>query len=157
MERNQRLKKFVESKNIKQKEFADILDSTQQYVSALLNGRRKLGSNLLERIEEHFTDINIHWLLTGEGEMLKGPEKGQKEDQKLKEPGEKYENAKLEAMHQDLHQLAEGMTKNFSVLSDAMFESLKGQQKILKFLEQLDADKISKATGNLEEFLKSKS
>jgi len=79
----------------------------------------------------------------------------------LKEPGENYENAKFEQLRSDirsdLNELAAGMARNFKVIADGMQTGLQGQEKILEFVDKLDADKIAKATGNLEEFLKSKS
>lgn len=71
MEENKRLKLYLSTKKISQKDFASDIDSTQQYVSAVLSGKRKLGTNLIDRIKEGFDDINISWLLTGEGNMLK--------------------------------------------------------------------------------------
>jgi len=76
----------------------------------------------------------------------------------VEEPEVSYKNATLQHFHadikKDLAALAEGMTHNFEVVSDGIFESLKGQQKILKFIDDLDAKAISKATLKLNEMLK---
>jgi hypothetical protein len=59
-----------------------------------------------------------------------------------------------DSIKRDLKALSEGMTHNFEVVSDGIFETLKGQQKILKFINDLDAKEISKATLKLNEMLK---
>lgn len=117
------------------------------------NGRNNISSELANKITARFPEINYNWLLTGEGDMLKNEEEPATG---VQDPNEKYENASLQRVQQDLQALAAGMTKNFEVLSDAMIESLKGQQKILKFIEQLDAKEISEATSKLERILKEK-
>lgn len=162
MSRHERFRKFFENENISQKDFAKKLDSTQQYVSALLNGRRKIGSNIIDRLEKEF-DMNIAWFVSGEGSMLKG-ETSKSATAIATEPGENYENAKIDQfkneIRSDLSELAKGITKNFEVLSEGMFESLKGQQKMLKgqdklidFIDKINSEEITIATNKLNEFL----
>lgn len=40
------------------------------YITKTFAKKSAMGSDLLERIIELFPQLNIHWLLTGEGEML---------------------------------------------------------------------------------------
>jgi len=152
--KNERLKQFITSEKITQKEFALKIDSTQQYVSALLNGKRKLGSNILERIEKEF-NINIAWLLTGEGAMKKG---AVVEELQANEEQADYKLNDVQAMHQDLkkdlNSLAEGMIKNFEVISTGVMQGLMDQRKLLDWTEKIDPDKINKSSEKLEEFLK---
>ena len=154
MNKNERLKQFITSEKITQKEFALKIDSTQQYVSALLNGKRKLGSNILERIEKEF-NINIAWLLTGEGAMKKGADV---EELQANEEQADYKLNDVQAMHQDLkkdlNSLAEGMIKNFEVISTGVMQGLMDQRKLLDWTEKIDPDKINKSSEKLEEFLK---
>ena len=159
MEKHQRLKKFIESKKINQKEFADLIDSTQQYVSALLNGKRKLGTNLVERFESQFPELNIHWLLTGEGKMLKGDESDPEERKyEAEEDQQNYPDLDLFTVRNeirgDLKVILDGMKKNFETISEGVFYGLREQQKILGFIEKLDAEEISTASRKLNEFLK---
>ena len=158
MEKHQRLKIFVESKGINQKEFADLIDSTQQYVSALLNGKRKLGTNLIERFENQFPELNIHWLLTGEGQMLK--EAGEPEEEKHKAEEENPDYPDLltvrNEIRSDLKVILDGMTENFRVLNDGVFHVLKDQQKIIDFINDLDQKKIAEVSKSLDEFLKAR-
>jgi len=68
---NDRLRCFLETKGVRQNDFSQKIHSTQQYVSALLNGNRNIGTNLANRIMDEFPDLNKVWFLTGEGNMLK--------------------------------------------------------------------------------------
>ena len=44
-------------------------------ITHITTGRNKPGIELLQRVLQHFPDINPIWLLLGEGEMQKEPEK----------------------------------------------------------------------------------
>ena len=67
---NIRVKSILDTKKLSQAQFSKKIDSTQQYISAVLKGNRKVGSNLTDRILKEYPDINKYWLLTGEGEMF---------------------------------------------------------------------------------------
>ena len=66
---NARVKLIFERKNISQKQFSEEIGTTQQYISAVLKGERKVGSNLTERILKAFPDVDRYWLLTGEEDI----------------------------------------------------------------------------------------
>lgn len=66
-----RLDVFVKRMNITRTELADRLGTSQPTVSAILSGKRNLSRGMIARISEQYPEINITWLLTGEGEMLK--------------------------------------------------------------------------------------
>ncbi|MCC4228414.1 helix-turn-helix domain-containing protein [Zunongwangia profunda] len=81
----------------------------------------------------------------------------------IEEPKEEYQLEKKttlldvrDDLKADLAIIAEGMTTNFEKVAGALYESLKGQQKIIRFIEKIDPDKINKATGKLDEFLERK-
>ena len=58
-----------------QKDLSDVLGSSPSNISKALKGdERVLTDNFLVRFSEAFSDISSHWLLTGEGEMLRGNE-----------------------------------------------------------------------------------
>lgn len=126
------------------------------------------SKGVLSRAINNGTDVQSKWLMAliekypeyDYSVMLKGEFSTVNAHNKAEEIQEEYGIKDLNKVHQDikndLRELSAGLTKNFEVLSEGMFESLKGQQKILDFIDKLDANKIAKATGNLEEFLKSK-
>ncbi|KUJ53998.1 helix-turn-helix transcriptional regulator [Chryseobacterium aquaticum] len=62
------LKKGFESLNISQKTLIEDLDVSQQYISAIINGKKAIGRNMATKLSRLY-GLNLHWLLTGDGEM----------------------------------------------------------------------------------------
>ncbi len=127
------------------------------------NGRNGISSDLANKIIERYPEINYSWLLTGEGSMKKNAEVGKMHAIDEEQANYKFEDDDVYALRQDIKavnenliKLSEGVTVNFERIGGALFEGLKSQQKILKFIEQIDADRINKATGKLDEFLESR-
>jgi transcriptional regulator with XRE-family HTH domain len=65
-----RLKKFRIAQSLTQKAFAKSLGTAGGYISEIESGKTTPGSNLLISLLRVF-NINLRWLLTGEGEMEK--------------------------------------------------------------------------------------
>lgn len=146
-----RLEEIQKKEGLNKSEFERIIEKSSGYIGILRKKGAMPGSDVLIKVSEKFRNYDLNWLLTGEGAMLKNegePAAG------VQDPNEEYENATLQSVREDLQALAQGVNKNFEVLSDAMIESLKGQQKILKFIDQLDAKKISESTSKLDRVLK---
>ena len=51
--------------------FSKMLAYTEQYASNLTKNGKSVGKNVIENLSKTFPDLNINWLLTGEGTMLK--------------------------------------------------------------------------------------
>lgn len=67
---NQRVKEFLESEALSQKEFCQKTGYSENNLSNFLTGKTKLPRiDLLEAIAIHFPHVNLKWILTGEGEM----------------------------------------------------------------------------------------
>lgn len=77
--REERLRKvfdyLVFSGKIKtRQEFAEIVGTNKTNLSSAMNGNEKyLSDSLFMKVNSAYDDINLQWLLTGEGEMLKVP------------------------------------------------------------------------------------
>lgn len=68
---SQRLRLFLDSLNVEQQEFANALGVSQQVVSNAVNGRTKFPkSDFLVLMINAYPNLNLYWLLKGEGEML---------------------------------------------------------------------------------------
>lgn len=68
-----RLNQFIEYKNITSSQFADAAGVPRPTLSQLLTGRSKsINDLMLSKIHAAFPELNVSWLLFGEGVMLIG-------------------------------------------------------------------------------------
>lgn len=75
MEQGIRLQQLMKALNLKQTGFAKSLGMTQPNISRMVTGESKISVEVLNRIIDTYKNVNMHWLLTGEGAMfLAGPE-----------------------------------------------------------------------------------
>lgn len=63
-----RLKIFIKSLKLKQKDFSVKLRITPKHLSQLVRGKANPSDKLLDDLERHY-NLNLIWLETGEGEM----------------------------------------------------------------------------------------
>ena len=63
-----RLKNFLYSERIEQKDLAERLNKTPQYINGVCAGRTSLGKKLANKLQE-LIGVSAGWLLTGEGSM----------------------------------------------------------------------------------------
>lgn len=68
-----RIKQIRKAKKLSQLEFAKTLSVSQSSVSLYESGNRSPDNTFMSRFAEVFTDINLTWLITGEGEMYNLP------------------------------------------------------------------------------------
>lgn len=64
-----RIKSYIVYKEISQREFERCIKKSNGYVNNIVN---TISADVLNDISKEFDDLNINWLITGEGEMLKG-------------------------------------------------------------------------------------
>lgn len=95
----QRLRLFLDDLGIEQQELANTIKISKQVVSNAVNGKTKYPkSDFLIQLIEGYPDINLYWLLLGEGEMFtKNTPSNLKLIQDLKAENEKLKNDLLEA------------------------------------------------------------
>ncbi len=63
----ERLKFYLKNKNITQESFSEAIGVSKGYVNAI---RKSIQPDKISLIKEKFNDLNIEWLLTGDGEMI---------------------------------------------------------------------------------------
>jgi phage repressor protein C with HTH and peptisase S24 domain len=63
----QRLEKFLEYKNISKSEFGRVIGVSSAYISSM---RKSITPDKAESIALNYPDLNIQWLITGNGQML---------------------------------------------------------------------------------------
>lgn len=66
-----RLKEFMKHVGLPSTQFADCAKIARPTISQLLNGRnRKVSNELISKLHEAFPELNILWLMFGDGEMI---------------------------------------------------------------------------------------
>jgi transcriptional regulator with XRE-family HTH domain len=68
---NERITLVRNSKYMKQKEFSELINVPRSSLSEIESGKRNANVDVIVGISTHFKDINVDWLLTGEGEMYR--------------------------------------------------------------------------------------
>ncbi len=64
-----RIKKLMEVKNISSAQFADEIQVQRSSLSHVLSGRNKPSLDFMLKIKKKYPEINLDWLLLGEGSM----------------------------------------------------------------------------------------
>ena len=147
---NKRIQSFIDSLEITPYEFSKRMGNKRpDGLYKILDLKTKPSPKTLEKIKNSYPELNYSWLLTGEGSMKKNGKTSITE-----EPGVTYEDdVTLTSLKKDLNQLSVGITENFEVLSEGIFQTLQRQEKIIDFIENINAEEISKATKALSKYL----
>jgi len=66
-----RLYQYLEHQNISAYAFEHACDLSNGYLGKQKKGKGTMGSEVLLKIQACFPELNIHWLLTGKGRMLR--------------------------------------------------------------------------------------
>ena len=67
----ERLTSYLKLKRIPKSEFGLTIGASASYVTSMRDTERaSIGNDKVERIRKHYPDLNIEWLLTGDGNML---------------------------------------------------------------------------------------
>jgi len=79
----QRLRKLMEHYDLNAQDLARRLNMQKSAVSHLLSGRNKPRFDVLAQFAREFPELNIRWLLTGEGPMTHSPTPSSGLDQQI--------------------------------------------------------------------------
>jgi transcriptional regulator with XRE-family HTH domain len=74
---NERITLIRNAKDMKQKEFCELVNVPRSSLSEIESGKRSPSLDVIVGISTHFKDINLNWLLTGEGDMYSSTSQGQ--------------------------------------------------------------------------------
>lgn len=59
---------FIESQQLTPTEFADKIGVSRASISSIKTGRTQPTLSLVEKIKQHFSDVDVNWLIFGNGE-----------------------------------------------------------------------------------------
>ncbi len=68
---NERIQQFLAAENISQAQLADTLGVSKASISHIISGRNKPGTDFLVSLLQHYPELNIEWILTGNGKMYR--------------------------------------------------------------------------------------
>ncbi len=120
---SERLKHIIKEKQLSNAELAEKIGIQKSTVSHLLSGRNKPGFDFLNKLIKVFPDINLRWLITGEGDAFTGqsptlPEK----------PAKTNESNKQEVQETAGTETKDGLKEIIVVYKDKTFDILKRRQ-----------------------------
>lgn len=64
-----RIKELMEIEHLSSSQFADEINLQRSSLSHVLSGRNKPSLDFVMKIKQRFTDINLEWIIFGNGEM----------------------------------------------------------------------------------------
>lgn len=64
----ERLVAYLKYKGVNKSEFGRAIGVSNAYITSI---RKSIQPDKVQKISSHFPDLNMNWLMTGEGEMLK--------------------------------------------------------------------------------------
>jgi transcriptional regulator with XRE-family HTH domain len=70
IDQNIRLKNLIKALDLNQISFASSLGMAQPNISRMISGEGRVSIEVLNRISDRYKQVNLHWLLTGIGEMF---------------------------------------------------------------------------------------
>ncbi len=68
----ERIKRIMEFYNLSSTQLADKIGAQRSAVSHVLSGRNRPSLDFVSKIKETFPDVNLEWLILGQGDMIKG-------------------------------------------------------------------------------------
>jgi transcriptional regulator with XRE-family HTH domain len=65
-----RIAQIIDYKGLTSSKFADIIGIQRSRISHIMSGRNNPSIDVVTKIVDKFPDIDLKWLMTGQGEML---------------------------------------------------------------------------------------
>jgi len=116
----ERIAVYIQFKKISPHAFEKKIELSNGYFSKQLKHLGSVGSDILIRIHHTYSDINVLWILTGEGQMLKEDDLHceQVDSSILEDFTNKYtsENKKLKKLENDFDQLQTSLSDKEKII-----------------------------------------
>jgi len=116
----ERIAIFIHFKKISPHAFEKKIELSNGYFSKQLKHLGSVGSDILIRIHQTYTDLDILWILTGEGKMLKEemPDSEQIDNSIIEDFTNKYtnENKKLKKLENDFDKLQTSLSDKEKII-----------------------------------------
>lgn len=146
----ERIDQFRQHKGISLNAFDASIGRPSGYTGKQVRSSASVGSDILETILRTYTEINPGWLISGEGEMIKT------EVDQVAEQREEYPNQSIALVRNDIKMLSDALYQPLKDINDGVFKLLLDQQKVLRFIDNIDLDSYNQIGSSLREFLNEK-
>ncbi|MDR6764484.1 hypothetical protein J2Y38_004717 [Flavobacterium sp. 2755] len=113
-----RIKQYLDYKGVRVGAFEKVVGMSNGSFASQLKHNKTIGVDKLENILKKYTDIDIEWLLTGEGDMIKL--------NVLHEKGEVYKKTEKLTEHEI----------NYKDLAEARKETIESLKKIIQHQDE---------------------
>ncbi|WP_199866291.1 hypothetical protein [Flavobacterium sp. Root186] len=113
-----RIKQYLDYKGIRVGAFEKVVGMSNGSFASQLKHNKTIGVDKLENILKKYTDIDVEWLLTGEGDMIKL--------NTLRESGEVYKKTEKVTEHEI----------NYKELAEARKETIESLRKIIQHQDE---------------------
>ena len=103
-ERAQRVIRVFKDSNLNQRQFSELIDVSQQLVSAVINYKKRPNETILFGIIDNIKDIDPIWLITGVGKYNNNNVLNSNESNSLESKIEKIVEKRFEKLSLELNQ-----------------------------------------------------
>lgn len=132
-----RIRQLMEARHLTQQRFAEMIDISPASLSSIFNDRTKPTLNHVDAIRKSFPNINLGWLLYGDGEMFLSPDSQSHMDitanQNLhaSDPMLEFDDANTVLPQQpELQQVAQGSP------SQSSYAAFKAEKPLIKIVDK---------------------
>jgi hypothetical protein len=117
----ERIAIYIHFKKISPHAFEKKIELSNGYFSKQLKHLGSVGSDILIRVHHAYTDLNILWILTGEGQMIKEDNRDEQQVNEiiLEDFTNKYasENKKLKKLENEFDKLQNSLSDKEKIIS----------------------------------------
>ena len=124
----ERIAMYLQFRSISPHAFEKKIELSNGYFAKQLRNKGSVGSDILIRIHELYSELNILWVLTGEGQMIM--DNTLKENSQVDEFTYKYqvENIKLKSLEEDIEKMNIVVKDKEKIIT--LYEFMLNQQQI---------------------------
>ncbi len=130
-----RIKRFIHASKLTLSEFDKSIGTANGYIGKQIKSRGSVGSHIIEKIISAYPNLNVYWLMTGEGDMFCSP-RGGKNKTICYEEKHKSDTKDIALINMD-KETADLMVKTFELYDTSL---QKGNEINLLEEVNLDAD-----------------
>ncbi|WP_195760056.1 hypothetical protein [Flavobacterium sp. LC2016-23] len=151
----ERLKQYIDFKGLNNSLFEKEIGMSNGYIGTQLKRKADLGEGVIIKILDNCLDIDLEWLITGKGNMIKGDQS--KNENKVRDDEKDREIERLKDKNQDLQTINELLKRSLSELDKrkADFQTIGNEPTIFKdvaeskseLIKNQKNDDVKKGTG----------